>query len=161
MDDEPREAVEPRIDTDELSPGEARIARLKAAPRSLFHFGLMGVFWLMLGSAILMALPRGLGIGYDVYFVMWYGLFFVCMPLVVWTVWIVLPRRLVRWRYAAAGAVILATGAPILVAVASDPRSLRYIIGSIVFFWLPQVVCIAAVRQWVFAPSKTRPTSHR
>ncbi len=78
MQHQPGDNADPQIETDELSPGEARIAKVKAAPRSVFHFGLFSIVWLTIGAAIFMAVPRLWEMEYDDYFMLWYIVLYGC-----------------------------------------------------------------------------------
>ena len=93
------------FDTDARSPGEAQIEKVKARPRSAFHFGLMGMLWLMVGSAILVALPQGLGIEYVDFFGLWILVIYGCAPLICWSIYLFLPARFGVWRLLVAGVI--------------------------------------------------------
>ena len=94
MNREKPQQAEDLFDADAPSPGETQIEKVKARPRSAFHFGLMGLLWLMVGSAILVALPHGLGIEYIDFFGLWLLVIYGFMPLVCWIAYLVTRTKL-------------------------------------------------------------------
>lgn len=160
MDHQPRDNADPQIETDELSPGEARIAKVKAAPRSVFHFGLFTIVWLTIAAAIFMAVPRLWEIEYDAYFMLWYLVLYGCAPLAGWTTYAALPPAAGPWRLPIATLVFAAIVLPLWLMAAWDSGSVLYAVkfffGTALFFWLPQIICIAAVRYIVFGTGSRR-----
>ena len=142
------------LETDALSPGEAEIEKVKSRPRSAFHFGLKGVLWLMIGSSILVALPQGLGWDYFDFLSVWILLIYGCMPLIAWTVFLLIPARLGVWRWLVAGLIGAAIVLPAWIGSAIDGSLLEVILGSL-YFWVPQAGCIAVVQYLLFSNRRT------
>ena len=154
MDDHAPPSGDNVFETDALSPGEAEIEKVKARPRSAFHFGLKGVLWLMIISSILVALPQGLGFDYFSFLGLWILLIYGCMPLIAWTVFLLIPAKVGPWRWLVAGLIGAAIVLPAWIASAIDGSLLEVFLGSL-YFWVPQAGCVAVVQYFLFSKHQT------
>ena len=143
------------IVTDLPSPGESQIEKAKARPRSAFHFGLMTLFLLMIGTSLLLAMLRGMGVDYIDFLGLSLLLIYGCAPLVCWTAFMILPAKFGSWRWLVAAIIGALIVLPPWILSAMDGHFLE-IVGGSLYFWVPQSACIAAVQYFAFSKRRTR-----
>jgi len=145
----------------ERSRSDELIEQVKRSQVRPGQFRLSRLFVVTLLVAILFAVPRLVGVGYGWYFMLLYFIiFWGCAPFVAWAAVTVCPWIPRRHRGKAGVLLFLLLVVPFPVAgiwiegLESGLKGTANALVATLWFWVPEVLCIAAVQYGVFGDWK-------
>jgi hypothetical protein len=145
----------------ERSRSDELIEQVKRSHLGPAQFRMSRLFVVTLLVAILLAVPRVIGIDYGQYFLLLYGIcLWLCAPLVAWAAVTLCPWIPHRHRGKTGMLLFLLFVIPVPVigiwmeGLEAGLWGTGVVLLYTLWFWVPEVLCIAAVQHWVFGDWK-------